>query len=235
VGLAIGVRGNFLEKPVPLYNCGPARLISNPDETQLDVLHPRSNRIRLIRVNDESRERQNVDVVLPWERRVGAAAAIAISGSANIAIVRGDGAVFEMDVATQRFTHTLEHADLPNRIPPAAWPTSPDGSTIYLGYNQNYIHSYDDRFYLEYGRSSNLRPEDATAGEFRVFDTRTWRKIATIKTKTPFWSATIGKDGKTLYAMAPQKHGILVIDTATMHQIGVLKVGEAPTLALVAP
>jgi molybdopterin synthase catalytic subunit len=57
----------------------------------------------------------------------------------------------------------------------------------------------------------------------------------TIKTKMPFWSAAISRDGKMLYAMAPQKHSILVIDTVKMHQTGILKVGGAPTLALIAP
>jgi hypothetical protein len=35
--------------------------------------------------------------------------------------------------------------------------------------------------------------------------------------------------------MAPQKHSILVIDTVKLHQMRVLKIGGAPTLALVAP
>jgi hypothetical protein len=43
------------------------------------------------------------------------------------------------------------------------------------------------------------------------------------------------KNGTMLYATAPQKQSILVIDTAEMRQINVLKIGGAPTLALVAP
>ena len=98
-----------------------------------------------------------------------------------------------------------------------------------------YEHSYDNRFYLDYGRPPNLRPDNATAAEFRVFDTHTWRKVGTIKAKMPFWSAVVSRDGKTLYAMAPLRHSILVIDTVKMHETGILKVGGAPTLALVAP
>ena len=94
---------------------------------------------------------------------------------------------------------------------------------------------YDNRFYLDYGRPPNLRPNDATASEFRVLDTRTWRKIGAIKTKMPFWTAATGNDGKMLYAMVPQKHSILVIDTVKMRQVRILKVGGAPALALVAP
>jgi hypothetical protein len=227
--------GEFLRRSVHLGNCGPGRFISYPTADQFDFLCPRTNRIRLIRVDADSRELQNLDVVLPWERRVGAAEAIEVPGAEDIAIVRGDGAVIKMSVATQGFAETLAHPVLPNRIPPAAWPTSPDGSRIYLGYNNEYERSYDNRFYLDYGRPPNLRPNNATAGEFRVLDTRNWRKIGTIKTKMPFWSAVTGTDGKMLYAMAPQKHSILVIDTVKMRQIRILKIGGTPTLALVAP
>ena len=68
-----------------------------------------------------------------------------------------------------------------------------------------------------------------------MLDTHTWRKIGTIKTKMPFWSAVTDNDGKMLYAMVPQKHSILVIDAVKMRQIRILKVGGAPALALVAP
>jgi DNA-binding beta-propeller fold protein YncE len=51
----------------------------------------------------------------------------------------------------------------------------------------------------------------------------------------PFWSAVMGNDGKMIYATAPQKHSVLVIDTGRMKEVGALKVGGAPALALVAP
>ena len=73
------------------------------------------------------------------------------------------------------------------------------------------------------------------ADEFRVLDTHTWRKISTLRTKLSFWSAAISDDGKMLYAMAPQKHSIMVIDTVKNRHISTFKVGGAPTLALVAP
>ena len=187
--------GEFLRRSVHLGNCGPGRFISYPTAEQFDFLCPRTNRVRLIRVDADSRELQNLDVVLPWERRVGAAEAIEAPGDQDIAIVRGDGAVVKMNVATQEFADTAAHPVLPNRVPPAAWPISPDGSRVYLGYNSNYDRSYDNRFYLDYGRPPNLRPNDATAAEFRVLDTRTWKKIGTIKTKMPFWSAVIANDG----------------------------------------
>ncbi|MGB7333577.1 MAG: hypothetical protein WBD25_19480, partial [Terriglobales bacterium] len=101
--------GEFMTRSVHLGNCGPGRFISYPTANQFDVLCPRTNRIRLIRVDADSRELQNLDVVLPWERRVGAAEAIEAPGSSAIAIVRGDGAVFEMNIATQQFAETPAH------------------------------------------------------------------------------------------------------------------------------
>ena len=227
--------GEFLPGIVHLGNCGPGRFISYPAADHFDFLCPRTNRIRLIRVDADSRELQNVDVVLPWERRVGAAEAIEAPGARDMAIVRGDGGIYTMNIASQQFADTPANPTLPNRVPPAAWPTSPDGSKVYLGYNKNYDRHSDNRFYLDYGRPPNVRPENAMAYEFRVLDTRTWQNIGTIKTKMPFWSAVMGNDGKTLYAMAPQKHTLLVIDTAAKRQVGVVKVGGAPALALVAP
>ena len=227
--------GEFLPGIVHLGNCGPGRFISYPTADHFDFLCPRTNRVRMIRVDADSRELQNVDVTLPWERRDGVAEAMEVPGDPAIAIVRGDGAVVKMDPGSQGFAETAAHPGLPNRIPPAAWPTSPDGSRVYLGYNRDYDRHSDNRFYLDYGRPPNVRPNDALAYELRVIDTRTWQKIGTIKTKMPFWSAATGNDGKMLYAMAPQKHSILVIDTVKMRQSRILKVGGTPTLALVAP
>jgi DNA-binding beta-propeller fold protein YncE len=227
--------GEFLPRPVRVYNCGPGRFISQGTAGQFDFLCPRSNKIRLIRLDSDSRELQKTEIKFPWERRVGVAEAIEPPGGQGIAIIRGDGAVFQMNLDTQEFAETAAHGALPNRVPPAAWPSSPDGGRIYLGYNGDYQRSYDNRFYLDYGRAPNLRPNDATAREFHVLDTRTWRKLGTIKTSMPFWTAVTANDGKLLYATAPQKHSILVIDTVKMRQTRVLKLGGAPALALVAP
>lgn len=227
--------GEFLPGIVYLGNCGPGRFISYQSADHFDYLCPRTNRVRLINVDANSHALQNRDITLPWERRVGAAEAIEVPGSQDMAIVRGDGAIVAMNLASQEFADTSARPGLPNRIPPAAWPTSPDGSRVYLGYNKDYNRPYDNRFYLDYGRPPNIRPERATASEFRLFDTHTWKKVGTIKTKTSFWSAAIGKDGKVLYAMAPQKHSVLVIDTVKMRQVGVFKVGGMPALAVVAP
>ena len=153
--------------------------------------------------------------------------------------------IFQSSAETARFFRWMcSPRDLPRlrRIPiyptgffPPPGQVHPTAAGCISGYNRNYNRPYDNRFYLDYGRPPNLRPNDSTAGEFRVLDTHSWRKIGTIKTQMPFWSAVTSTDGKVLYAMAPQKHSILIIDTVKMHQIAIFKVGGTPALALVAP
>lgn len=227
--------GEFLPGIVQLGNCGPGRFIDMPVADHFDVLCPRTNKLRLIRVDADSRAQQNVDVELPWERREGAATVVAVPGSEDLAVVRGDGAVAELHVPTLEFGATAAHPELPNRVPPAAWPTSPDGSRVFLGYNTDYDKHSDNRFYLDYGRPPNVRPGDSTAYEFRVFDTQTWHKIATIRTKVPCWSAAISSDGNLLYATSPRKHSIVVIDTTKRHVMRTLKIAGTPALVLVSP
>lgn len=226
--------GELLPGIVHLGNCGPGRFISNPAADHFDFFCPRTNRLRLIRVDANSRTLQNYDIQLPWERRIGVAEVLESSDSEAMSIVRGDGGVVGMTVATEEFGGTPVNPGLPNRVPPAAWPTSPDGKRVYLGYNRDYDKT-DNRFYLDYGRPPNSRPASALAGEFRVYDTGTWAKLGTIHTKALFWNAVVSNDGKTLYAAAPQKHSILVIDTEKRHQTGVLKAGGAPALVVIAP
>ena len=225
--------GSILPGRVHLGNCGYGHFVSFPSAGEFVYWCPMTNRIRLIRVDAQSRALQNLDRELPWERRFGVAAAFTSPGGRVTTIVRGDGAIFEMDDATQRIAATEVQGGRPlqGRIPPTNWPTSPDGSKVYLGYNRN----PDNRFYLDYGRDSSLRYDSATANQFRVFNTATWRTLGTIRTSMPFWSASVASDGNSLYALAPKRHTLLVIDTKTMRQTRSIEVGGMPALAIVAP
>ena len=123
-----------------------------------------------------------------------------------------------------------------NRVPPAAWPVSPDGDRLYLGYKHDYDRHSDNRFYLDYGADPRMSSQATPPrSQFRVLDTHRWRKVGTIRTKMAFWSAAIAHDGRSLYAIAPEKHSILVIDAVRMKQVKILKIGGMPSLAIVAP
>jgi DNA-binding beta-propeller fold protein YncE len=226
--------GEFLPGVVHLGNCGPGRFITHTATDHFAILCPRTNKVRFIQVDGESHPVSPTQVDFPWVRRDGVAEVIDLPGSDYFAIVRGDGGVVAMNIKTHDFWDTAEKSGSPNRVPPAAWPVSPDGTRVYLGHREDYNAPADKKFYLDYGRPPNVRPDNETADELRVFDTHTWKKVATIRTKMPFWSATVGSDGNVLYAMSPLKHSILVIDTAKNRQIRTLKVGGAPSLAIVA-
>jgi DNA-binding beta-propeller fold protein YncE len=223
--------GKFLPGRIHLGGCNSGRLIPFPTSDQFDFLCPGTNRIHVIRVDAHSREIKNSPVMFPWPRRTGVAEAFPSLNGKDTTIIRGDGAVFNVDVATGNFDPTPMNGDFTGRILPAAWPSSPDGSKIYLGYNS----IPDDTFYLNYGRPPNLRSARATADEFQVIEVGTWRKLGEIKTTVPFWSAAVSNDGSSLYALVPNQHTLLVIDTTAMRETRAISVGGSPALALVAP
>jgi len=224
--------GDLLPGRIHLGNCGYGRFIDYASAAQFDFLCPTTNRIRRIRVDAKSRELDNTFVVLPWVRRLGIAQAFLTADDKNIAIVRGDGAVYTMDLATATFTATGIQGSVQGLIPPAAWPTSRDGKRLYIGYT----NAPDPSFYLYFDRSAVGSPRVQAADELRVLDTETWRTVGTIKTSGgSFWSAVAGNDGSLLYASAPQDHDVLVIDTTAKHEIRTIPIGGMPALALVAP
>jgi len=224
--------GALLPGVIHLGNCGYGRFIDYPTAGQFDFLCPTTNRIRHISVDSESRELDNSFVVLPWVRRLGVAQAFLAPGNQNMTIVRGDGAVYRMDMATATFAATPLQAGVQGKILPAVWPTSPDGGRLYVGYS----HYPDPRFYLDYGRSAILNPRTQTVNEIRIFNTSTWRSAGIIKTSASFfWTAVTSNDGKLLYALEPTDHSVVVIDTTNLHQLRSISVGGTPALALVAP
>ncbi len=173
----------------------------------------------------------DISVVLPWERGLGVAQVYPSPDEASLTIVRGDGAVFVMDMDRQKFLPTPAGPDVQGRVLPSPWPISPDGSRVYLGYDRH----PDNRFYLMDSRSATQNPRTATVDEIHAYDVSTWKRSATLRTTMPFWSLVLSNDGENLYALCPDNHSILVIDTATMRQTRVIPIGGTPTLAIVAP
>lgn len=115
-------------------------------------------------------------------------------------------------------THIEDCGDCRNwLISPLVWARSQDNSRVYMGYGPSAPNGM--------ARSTGLR----------VFDTTTQRQLGRIQTSIPFWSIAIGKDGKVIYALAPEQHRVLVIDTATLQERRTIDVGRTPSMALVAP
>ena len=176
---------------------------------------PSIEKLRLIRVDDRAREFNGTFALLPWNRALGLADAFPAPGNNRlITVVRGDGAVFQMDKVTLSFAPTPQRAEWKtNGFDPGKWPIS---------------HAGRQDFHLGYGHPS----ANSLANEFRVFDPVSWKQVGTIETSAPFSSAALSSDGTRLYALAPQRHSVLVIDTVSMRQIKTFAVGSMPTLAI---
>lgn len=134
-----------------------------------------------------------------------------------MAIVRTDGGVYELDTATWKFSPTPSRAPGQEwNVAHAEWPRA-GGSKLYLGYG---------------GVGANGM---SAANELRVIDTAKWVESGRVQTSVPFWSAAVSQAGKTVYAVAPERHGIVVLDADTLQETGVIAVGNTPSLAFVAP
>lgn len=223
--------GDELPGRVHLGTCGFARFVSYAAADEFGMVCPTTNRLRRIQVDPKSRTLENAFVIFPWERRLGIAQALMSPGDQDLTIIRGDGAMYRMDISTGSVSETPVRGDVQGRIPPAAWPASPDGKRLYVGY----VNYPNKRFYLDFDRSAEQSPRNQLADKIRVFDTTNWSVTADLTPSKPVWSAVTSNDGKSLYAMSPNTHCVLVFDTAGFRETRAIRVGEMPVLALVAP
>ncbi len=223
--------GHFQNARLDLGGCGyghwaPEFVPSSTAAEQFDFLCPEiinlrvmTNSLRFIQLDAKHHEASNISVKLPWPERCDAAQVLLSSNRNKVAIVRRDGAIFEMDTTTQRFSPTQVTGDCrdPQIFFPIPSPSSPDGRNSYIGYGTL--------------SGDNM----STSSELRMFDTTTWQQLARFTTSVPFWSAATSNDGRLVYAPAPKQHSVLVIDIATTKEKQPIRVGETPSLALVAP
>jgi hypothetical protein len=208
--------GHFLSAHVHLGNCGYGQFVLSAAANRFNFICPRTNRLRSIELDADYHEVSNTFVKFPWSWDYGVSDGF-LSPNGNVAIIRGDGAIYEWNASTQEFNATAVGGYSHRIVYPFAWPRSPDGTIVYVGYGPT-------------------TPDGmASSSELRVFDTSKWRQVGSIKTSVPFWSASISNDGKFVYAVVPEEHRVLIIDATTLHEIGAIGVGRAPALALVAP
>jgi YVTN family beta-propeller protein len=122
--------------------------------------------------------------------------------------------IYQMELATHESSSTAASGDC--RAFPSERLRSPDNAKVYLGYD-----SADPTLPGWIG--------------LRVLDTASGHVLGGVQTSVPFWSMALSKGGKLIYALAPEQHKVLVIDTATLQQVRTIEVGRTPSLALVVP
>lgn len=208
----------FLHTHIHLGNCGYGEFAPSSTADKVNFICPTTNELRFVQLGAEDEEVSNTFVKFPWPRKCGVAQGLLSSDSNKLSIVRGDGAVYELDITAQKFSPGAESSECGKRLVyPFQWPRSSDGAKVYLGYGPAAANGM------------------ATSTELRVFDTVTWRQVGGVRASARFWSATLSKDGKFIYAVVPQQHSVLVIDAASLEERRTIEVGQTPALALVAP
>ena len=209
---------SFLSTHIHLGNCGYGEFVPSSAEDQIHFLCPVTNELRFIQLGAEGEEASNTFVKFPWLRKCGVAQGILPADGDKLRIVRGDGVVYEMDLAKKEFSpHAANDSCGKRIIYPFSWPSSADGGKLYLGYGPAAANGM------------------ATSVEFRVIDTTSSEQIGRIQTSARFWTAAASKDGKLIYALVPEQHRVLVIDAAMLQERRAIDVGRTPALALVAP
>ncbi len=210
--------GWLLPATVTLGSCTTARLVSSSTANEFDLLCFGENTLRSIRLDANGQDPSSSSVQLPWPKGCGPVEGFLLPDRNKLAIIRSDGAIYQMDLATQKLSATPVKSDCRDlAVFPFGWPVSPNGAKVYLGYG-------------------GLAPNGmSTALELRVFDTSTWQRLGNLQTSVPFWSAVVSRDGKLIYALAPEQRKVLVIDTANLQEKDAISIGKTPALALVAP
>lgn len=208
--------------------CGVGRLVWVSDNKAF-VHCPSINNLSVLTLNGAGQPSAAPVVRLPEARRPGGEPPVPLPRHVGVAYVAflpdGENAVFftpfgevsEVHLSTHRvFTKIAAKTDC--WIPFRAWPQSSDGKKIYIGAG------------VLASRSSG------EPGEINVFDTAAGQYAGAIRTSVPFWSLVLSKDDRYLYAISASTRKVLVLDTLTNKEIGVIEnVGARPALAIGAP
>ena len=93
---------------------------------------------------------------------------------------------------------------------------SPDGDRLYVGFDT--------------GDDESQVFTDAIA----VYDTVTWKNIATIELSDTMWHFALSAEGDRLYAVSPFARSLAIYDTAAYKEVAVLSdLGETPAAVIV--
>ena len=119
--------GVLLPHRVGLGHCGDGQFVSFPTVEHVNVVCGTMKKVHMDRTDAASEELDDPYGEFPWNHKYGFATAFPSPDGKYVTIVRGDGAVFEMDAVTLTFYATSAHGGPSDRIYQASWPTSPDG------------------------------------------------------------------------------------------------------------
>ena len=129
--------------------------------------------------------------------------------------VNGDGAVSDVNLTLGSVNETAAQGNQTETVMPFTSPGSLDRGLLYVA-----VGAYDGL---------------GLAREIRVFDTNTWTRLRTIRTRTRFRAAVAARDGSVIYGLTAERGTVLVIDPEAQRELRAASVGRSPSAAIVAP
>ncbi len=216
-------RMQFLSGLIDLGVCGGATFVS-ANKNELAVHCSLTNDLLVHRLIAPDRGVVEFSVHLPWGNRlfaghvysdVAARTFMPSVDGGRLFVAGGDGAIRVLNLALGSVADTPAVGNQNEIVIPFASAGSRDRGRAYLG----------------------VGPYDGTglAREVRVFDTNAWTRVGTIRTTTPFRTAVATPDGSTVYALTGESGKILVLDLDALRELRAVRVGQAPSVALIAP
>jgi DNA-binding beta-propeller fold protein YncE len=213
------IKGSFSPTRAEIDDCRSGVFVPSSTAREFEVICSSSNTLHSMRLDADSRLVSHVVTNLPGTQHCPVATGLSLQDNSKLALINHSGAIDTMDVATHkvRSTGVTAGCAAPWVVSDLNWPRSPDAKKVYVGYGPP--------------TPDNM----ATSNTIQVFDTDSWKQLATAQTSVPFWSATMSADGWFIYAFVPKQHAILELDAATLREKRKFTLGAAPSLAVVAP
>ena len=218
------VRERFLSGVIDLGVCGGISFVRVTDDNELGVHCTASNELLVHRLIAPDRGFVEFSVRLAWGNRlfaqhvypdVAARSFMLSADRRRLFVVSGDGAVSDVNLTLGSVNKTSVRGNETETVMPFASPGSLDRGLLYVA-----VGAYDGQ---------------GLAREIRVFDTNTWVRVSTIRTRTPFRSAVGAIAGSVIYALTAEGGTVLVIDPEAQRELRTAPVGRSPSAAIVAP
>jgi len=217
------VHERFLSGVIDLGICGGTSFVRVTDDHELGVHCTGSNELLVHRLIAPDRGFVEFSIRLPWGNRlfaqhsypdVPARSFLLSADRRRLFAVNGDGAVSDVNLTLGSVNEASVRGNETETVLPFASPGSLDRRLLYVAVGA-------------YGQG--------LAREIRVFDTNTWVRVSTIRTRTPFRSAVAAIAGSVIYALTAEGGTVLVIDPEAQRELRTAPVGRAPSAAIVAP
>jgi hypothetical protein len=218
------VREQFLDGVIDLGNCGFGTFVPATDANQLGFHCPTSNEIVFYRLTAPDRATFEFSVRLPRGQRlfaghvypdVSARAFMLTTDRRELFVAGGDGAIADVNLTLGSVKDTPVVGSQTEVVAPFASPGALDRARFFVG-----VGPFDGQ---------------GVAREIRIFDTTTWARVGTIRTSTPFVAAVATRDGAMIYAPTGENGKILAVDPVAQRELRAMPLGQAPSLALIAP